>query len=129
MLRVNEGIFLNSLFLTNSRYTMKLPLRIFGGLAAALAWTFPAWAASPAVDPLILTGTWIGLSALVLFAVAYSSVINEEFLGLRKSKPVIVAAGFGRSATLKTFAGPLIAGLIRLLELSICRKLDRLQAR
>jgi Na+/H+ antiporter NhaD/arsenite permease-like protein len=40
-----------------------------------------------------LTGHWAGLSALVLFALAYVLVIAEEFTGLRKSQPVMLAAG------------------------------------
>ena len=40
-----------------------------------------------------LTGNFFGIAALVLFVVAYGVVISEEFLHLRKSKPMIVAAG------------------------------------
>jgi Na+/H+ antiporter NhaD/arsenite permease-like protein len=40
-----------------------------------------------------LTGSFFGIAALVLFVVAYGIVISEEFLHLRKSKPMIVAAG------------------------------------
>jgi NhaD family Na+/H+ antiporter len=40
-----------------------------------------------------LTGTALGIMALVLFIAAYTVVILEEKLHLRKSKPVIVAAG------------------------------------
>jgi Na+/H+ antiporter NhaD/arsenite permease-like protein len=40
-----------------------------------------------------LTGHWAGLSALVLFALAYVMVIAEEFTHLRKSQPVMLAAG------------------------------------
>lgn len=40
-----------------------------------------------------LTMHWVGLTALVLFVVAYSLVISEEFTHLRKSKPVVLAAG------------------------------------
>jgi len=40
-----------------------------------------------------LSGTWFGISAVILFAFAYVVVIGEEILHLRKSKPVIVAAG------------------------------------
>lgn len=44
----------------------------------------------PALD---LTGTGLGLTALILFILAYALVIGEERLHMRKSKPVIVAAG------------------------------------
>ncbi len=40
-----------------------------------------------------LTGHWAGRAALAVFAVAYALVIAEETLSLRKSKPVMVAAG------------------------------------
>lgn len=40
-----------------------------------------------------LTGTAMGMFALLLFVAAYVMVIFEEQLHLRKSKPVIVAAG------------------------------------
>ncbi|OGU05815.1 MAG: sodium:proton antiporter [Geobacteraceae bacterium GWC2_55_20] len=40
-----------------------------------------------------LTGTVTGIFALILFVAAYVLVIMEEQLHLRKSKPVIVAAG------------------------------------
>ncbi len=40
-----------------------------------------------------LTGTTLGLLAVATFVVAYAVVISEEFSLLRKSKPVIVAAG------------------------------------
>jgi hypothetical protein len=40
-----------------------------------------------------LTGHWAGRAALAIFAVAYAVVIAEETLDLRKSKPVMVAAG------------------------------------
>lgn len=40
-----------------------------------------------------LTGHWVGISALVLFFIAYLFVMAEEFIHLRKSKPVVIAAG------------------------------------
>ncbi len=40
-----------------------------------------------------LTGHWAGILSLVIFVAAYSLVIGEEVIHLRKSKPVIVAAG------------------------------------
>ena len=39
------------------------------------------------------TSSTIGIVALILFAVAYAAVIGEEYLHLRKSKPVILSAG------------------------------------
>ncbi|MEJ2323048.1 MAG: sodium:proton antiporter NhaD, partial [Gammaproteobacteria bacterium] len=40
-----------------------------------------------------LTSHWVGYTALLLFVLAYLLVIVEEFTHLRKSKPVILAAG------------------------------------
>jgi Na+/H+ antiporter NhaD/arsenite permease-like protein len=41
-----------------------------------------------------LTSSWAGLLAVTIFVTAYILVILEENIHLRKSKPVIVAAGF-----------------------------------
>jgi Na+/H+ antiporter NhaD/arsenite permease-like protein len=49
-----------------------------------------ACAASTAPD---LTTTGFGIAALALFVLAYALVIAEEFTHLRKSKPVVFAAG------------------------------------
>ena len=40
-----------------------------------------------------LTGHWVGITALIFFVIAYLFVMAEEFIHLRKSKPVILAAG------------------------------------
>ena len=40
-----------------------------------------------------LTNHWAGFSALIIFIVAYGFVMAEEFTHLRKSKPVVLAAG------------------------------------
>jgi len=40
-----------------------------------------------------LTAHWVGITAIVLFVTAYTLVITEEFTHLRKSKPVMLAAG------------------------------------
>jgi NhaD family Na+/H+ antiporter len=50
-------------------------------------------AAAAASQRLDLTGENVGIAALVVFVLAYALVMAEEFLHLRKSKPVIVAAG------------------------------------
>lgn len=52
----------------------------------------PAFA-SEAGSPIDLTGSWIGITAVILFVLAYAFVVTEEFLHLRKSKPVLIAAG------------------------------------
>ncbi len=52
-----------------------------------------AAAAAEAQDRIDLTAHPVGIAALVIFAVAYLLVMAEEFTRLRKSKPVILAAG------------------------------------
>lgn len=47
---------------------------------------------------------WIGIVSLLLFVFAYSLVIAEETLHLRKSKPVMVAAGIIWSLTAIAYA-------------------------
>ncbi len=46
-----------------------------------------------AAETLDLTGHGVGIFALVIFVLAYLLVMAEEFTHLRKSKPVIIAAG------------------------------------
>jgi Na+/H+ antiporter NhaD/arsenite permease-like protein len=46
-----------------------------------------------ALEMIDLTGHWAGILSLVIFVAAYSLVIGEEVIHMRKSKPVIVAAG------------------------------------
>ena len=58
-----------------------------------LAVTLPV-AASPAAPAAIdLTTHWAGYASVVIFALAYMFVIAEEFTHLRKSQPVMLAAG------------------------------------
>jgi NhaD family Na+/H+ antiporter len=49
--------------------------------------------ASEAAERLDLTASWVGIAAVLLFFVAYLVVMAEEFTHLRKSKPVMLAAG------------------------------------
>lgn len=65
---------------------------------AALVFPLDALATTSATgagpgQALDLTGTGFGVTAVVVFIIAYGIVISEEFLHLRKSKPVIVGAG------------------------------------
>ena len=50
-------------------------------------------AASAAEAPVDLTTHWAGFAAIALFVLAYLMVVLEEFTHLRKSQPVILAAG------------------------------------
>ena len=63
----------------------RLPL-LFAGLLSPLL----AWAAVPVQD---LTADWSGIAAVAVFVAAYVLVVAEEFTGLRKSQPVMLAAG------------------------------------
>ncbi len=54
---------------------------------------FSAALASEAVADTDLTTSIYGILAVIVFISAYSLVIGEEFLDLKKSKPVLVAAG------------------------------------
>jgi len=49
--------------------------------------------ASESSERLDLTGNWVGITSVMLFFVAYLVVMAEEFTHLRKSKPVMLAAG------------------------------------
>ena len=62
-------------------------------LSMVFALAVPAWASGAEQAPLNLTGTLYGWIGLVIFIAAYLLVILEEQLHLRKSKPVMFAAG------------------------------------
>jgi NhaD family Na+/H+ antiporter len=69
---------------------------LFPGLAAASV------GSDSSMD---LTGSGVGYAALVIFAVAYLVVMSEEFTHLRKSKPVILAAGLIWAAIAAVYTG------------------------
>jgi NhaD family Na+/H+ antiporter len=60
---------------------------------SALLWPTGAVAAQSGVTTLDLTSAPVGLGALAVFVLAYFVVMAEEFTHLRKSKPVMLAAG------------------------------------
>ena len=63
-------------------------------LLSALFLTAPALAADTGAQPtLVLTTHWVGFVSIAIFVAAYTLVILEEKLQLRKSKPVLAAAG------------------------------------
>ncbi|MBI5137799.1 MAG: sodium:proton antiporter NhaD [Nitrospirae bacterium] len=64
-------------------------------MTAFLALPFPdaALAAVASHDTIDLTHSGFGIAAVAVFVIAYLLVMGEEFLHLRKSKPVMVAAG------------------------------------
>ena len=56
-----------------------------------LGFSSMSWAGEPgSID---LTSSILGISAVTIFAIAYLLVIGEDFFHLKKSKPVLVAAG------------------------------------
>ena len=62
--------------------------------SALLLWTSVASASEAEADSALdFTGHWLGIAAVIIFVLAYALVIGEETLHLRKSKPVMVAAG------------------------------------
>ena len=64
----------------------------FSALLSGLLLGTPALASENAVTRLDLTSSWVGPIALFVFVAAYTLVILEERLHLRKSKPVLLAA-------------------------------------
>jgi len=66
--------------------------KIFSLLSVSLL--LPSLASASELNARVdLTHHWVGITALVLFAVAYLFVMAEEFIHLRKSKPVVLVAG------------------------------------
>ena len=61
-------------------------------LLACSLFIFPSLSYA-AAGPLDLTLTLTGISSVVIFVLAYALVMSEELLHMRKSKPVLVAAG------------------------------------
>jgi len=63
-------------------------------LPAALLLLLPGIAfAADTGTQIDLTSSWVGYTCLFVFVIAYLVVMAEEFTHLRKSKPVILAAG------------------------------------
>ncbi|EEY73183.1 na(+)/H(+) antiporter NhaD type [Grimontia hollisae CIP 101886] len=62
-------------------------------MALVLLFSGNAVAATTSGTPLDLTNSAVGYFSLVIFAAAYTLVMLEEQLHLRKSKPVLLAAG------------------------------------
>lgn len=69
---------------------MRVLLRSLVLLTSGLMLSMPAMAMTGPID---LTASTYGFIALVVFVLAYILVMGEEKLHLRKSKPVLVAAG------------------------------------
>ena len=67
----------------------------------------PGLALAEEIEVLGLTGTHRGIYCVLIFIIAYAFVMAEEFTHLRKSKPVILAAGiiWGQVAYMASSAG------------------------
>ncbi len=63
------------------------------GTVAAISLAAPSSALAASANMPDLTGHWVGFAGLAVFAAAYALVISEEATNLRKSKPMVVAAG------------------------------------
>lgn len=76
------------LFLRELRADMKIRAFIF--IILGIAFAPLAFAVDSSID---LTQSTIGYASLIIFGLAYCLVMGEEYLQLRKSKPVLLAAG------------------------------------
>lgn len=65
----------------------------FGAVAFLLAAPDAGWGTDDSITHVDLTQSSIGYFALGIFVLAYALVMAEEFTHLRKSKPVMLAAG------------------------------------
>ena len=72
---------------------MKKLLFLFCATLASGTLAFAGGGAGPETNTAELTGSFFGILSIFLFAGAYTLVILEEQLHLRKSKPVLLAAG------------------------------------
>ncbi|MBT3048365.1 MAG: sodium:proton antiporter NhaD [Candidatus Thiodiazotropha sp. (ex Clathrolucina costata)] len=68
-------------------------LQTFGLLSLVCLLPITAVAAELETDHIDLTANWVGFLAIGVFLMAYLLVMVEEYTHLRKSKPVIIAAG------------------------------------
>lgn len=68
-------------------------MKAFSVVVAVWAMATPAFAAETAGHHLGQSASALGLAALAVFILAYGLVIAEEFINLRKSKPMLFAAG------------------------------------
>jgi len=73
-------------------------------LIACLLCPTLAAASAGAATTIDLTGSTVGYTAIAIFVIAYLVVMSEEFTHLRKSKPVILAAGLIWSAIAVIYA-------------------------
>ena len=72
---------------------MRTPLPHLGALTTLLLLPGLVLGADADSSRLDLTGHWVGFTAVSIFVLSYAFVMAEEFTHLRKSKPVMLAAG------------------------------------
>ena len=97
LLKSFSGLCYGSSQSANDKRTMmktrSLAMLSFGAVALLLGVPDPGWGSESAATRLDMTGSAVGYFALGIFVLAYALVMAEEFTHLRKSKPVILAAG------------------------------------
>jgi Na+/H+ antiporter NhaD/arsenite permease-like protein len=76
----------------HEKFSGEMLMKRFALMMAMLFMPLMAYA-SEGVKRLDLTNSWVGIFSVVLFFIAYLAVMAEEFTLLRKSKPVMLAAG------------------------------------
>ncbi len=74
-------------------FEMETTVNRIATLLALLLAPIAGFAVEATGHRLDLTDSWVGITSLIVFGLAYALVIGEEFTHLRKSKPVILAAG------------------------------------
>lgn len=67
--------------------------KLFFLVSVLMALPAVAWASATGGPSLDLTSHWVGYVSIVIFVVAYGFVMAEEYTHMRKSKPVLLAAG------------------------------------
>jgi len=95
-------------------------VRLFLTFAALFAMPQLAMA-SESIANLGLTGTERGIYTVLIFIIAYGFVMAEEFTGMRKSKPVIIAAAiiWAHAAVLAAEAGVSVEDLHEAFEFNL----------
>jgi len=74
-------------------HTLKPWQRILQIALGLVCVSLPGTVLASVAGSLKLVESWVGITALILFVTAYVFVVVEEFTHLRKSKPVLLAAG------------------------------------
>ena len=73
--------------------TRSIPMLSFSAIALVFGVPDVGWGADDSITHVDLSRSAVGYFALGIFVLAYALVMAEEFTQLRKSKPVMLAAG------------------------------------